>query len=519
MSGSTRGSTSTRSSASSRAVLAVLVLVVALDVFALGGLKVLGISLVPHDDKATVAAPIPIATVSTAAATGTPASSFITNTLTHPPDSQWRATGGLSWAASTAFDQACAVNGATAGPVIAGQRVFVVSGRTVTVTVRAYGAGLGLPALQGLLIRVRDCARSGQNVGAAPAREIGVAALSGWAQPAGSPGRVSTLLWRRGDVIASVAVAGGPSSLPKLALAVDAALLPRLTPVCADPRAVLTDALRSPYADRSVYQGWLVPRLLEIPPIGTPAAPPGVFPVPLDHTSTPLPSISTPIAPVPPLWPLALPTAVESPVAPTIPGPQPTSTQVPIATIDTTGPGCGWAFTGQLAPPFDPAAAQVAGDAATQSAQEQLIGSQTAWTQEVLDFWSSQGLYDSVATQYVAYAAAVRTVANAWDRITTDRNDYATALADYTSALALQADFLARRAAAQAAYDAAVAACAVPVTPTPTPTPGAPIAICPPTYPVILSEPTPTVPPSPTPPVVLGPGGVPLPTDVATPTP
>ena len=506
-----------RGRTTSRAVLAVLVLVVALDVFALGGLKALGISLLPHQEQPAAVGPPAAAPIRTVSLTQTPAARFIAASLIRNPTPRWLATGSVSWAASTAFDQACSANTASAGPAIAGQRVFVVDGHAVTVAVRAYGAGQGMPAMRALLSRVRDCAQGGANVGAAPAPNLGVAAIAGWAQPAGSPDRVSTLLWRRGDVVASVSVAGRPNSLPALVLDLDPVLLTRLTPVCANVHPVIIDSVRSPYGDRNSFQGWQVPQPVQVTSLGTPPPPPGVFPVPLDHTSTPLPSISIPVEPAPPVWPLALPTMVLSPLAPTPPGPEPTATTIPVPTQDPVGPGCGWAFTGQIAPPFDAASAQVAGAAAIEGAQAQLVATQQAWDQAVLEFWSSQGSYDSTATSYVAYAAAVRTVAKAWGKITTDRDDYARALADYTTALASQADFLARRAAAQAVYDAAVATCAGLITPTPTPTPGEPAPTCPPVTPPILSEPTPTVPPSPTPPAVAGPDGLPLVTATLTP--
>ena len=520
MSGSTRGSSSARWSSSSRAVLAVLVLVLVLDVVALGGMKAMGLSLLPQEPAApVVAGASPTPTPSGVTPAQTPAATVITSALSTSPAPTWRPTGTVTWAASTAFDRACPVNNASSGAALAGQRVFLVGGRAVTVAIRAYGAGQGMPAMRTVLSRVRQCTAQGADVGAAPTANLRVAAIAGWAKPAGSPTKVSTLMWRRGDVVASVTVAGGPTSLPALVLAFDPALLARLASSCADLHPVFTDAARSPYGDRAAYQGWQVPLPVQIPPIGPPSPPPGVFPVPLDQTATPLPSISIPVQPVPPLWPVALPTAVQSPIAPTPPGAEPTSTQVPIPTEDPVGPGCGWSFTGQIPPPFDAAAAQAAGDAATQSAREQLGASQQAWQQAALDFWSSQSLYDSIATQYVAYAAAVRTVAKAWDRITADREQYAQALTDYTTALATQADFLARRAAAQAAYDAALAACSSIPTPIPTPDPGTGVQTCPPAYPPILAEPVPTVPPSPAPPVVRGPGGVPLPTDAPPTTP
>jgi hypothetical protein len=105
----------------------------------------------------------------------------------------------------------------------------------------------------------------------------------------------------------------------------------------------------------------------------------------------------------------------------------------------------------------------------------------------------------------------VRDVARAWDGITAARQAYADAVTAYNAAMAAREQFFLDQAAAQAAYDNAVAACQA-ITPTPTLTDTAsptstpsptdtPVTLdCPPVVPAILGQLPPTIPPVPTPP-------------------
>lgn len=144
-------------------------------------------------------------------------------------------------------------------------------------------------------------------------------------------------------------------------------------------------------------------------------------------------------------------------------------------------------------------------------AQSDLAGAQALYVNDVLSYWSQVPQYELEASAFAAYAAQVRSVAVAWDRIQRQRDDYAQALADYTAAVQTRDVLVQQQADAQASYDAALAACAAAqpsATPTPSttptgsvsPSPQPTVGGCPPPRPPILDAPLPVIPPVPTPP-------------------
>ena len=139
---------------------------------------------------------------------------------------------------------------------------------------------------------------------------------------------------------------------------------------------------------------------------------------------------------------------------------------------DPVGPGCGWAFTGQVGPPYDATAEAVAAQGRVAQAQLDLSVAQQAWQANVVQYWSQVADYTTQADAYSAYAAAVRKVAVAWDRITAERTAYAAAVDTYNAAAAAREQFLLDQAAAQTDYDTAVALCGG-VSPSTTPSPSA----------------------------------------------
>jgi hypothetical protein len=277
--------------------------------------------------------------------------------------------------------------------------------------------------------------------------------------------------------------------------------------------------VRSPWVEREAFAGLTAPVRVTVAPSPTPVPPVGVTPVPTTWTPTPLPSTSFPQRPADPIWPSDLPTGgIASPVAPVVLLPAPTLSVVPSRLDDPVGPGCGWSFTGQSAPPFDPATEAVLAQGRVTQATENLAAAQAAWQASIVGYWQAVAAYSAQATSYTAYAAGVRDVAVAWDRITAARQAYADAVTAYNAVLAAREQFFLDQAAAQAAYDSEVAVCqaispsatptdtATPtLTPSPTDTPVT--AQCPPTVPPILGQLPPTIPPLPTPPPDPRPSG------------
>jgi hypothetical protein len=199
------------------------------------------------------------------------------------------------------------------------------------------------------------------------------------------------------------------------------------------------------------------------------------------------------------------------------PVPAPTVSVVPSRADDPVGPGCGWAFTGQVKPPFDQVEQAAVANALAVQAQQELTGAQALWQSDVVSYWQQVPVYEQQAAAFLAYAAAVQRVADSWDSITRQRDDYAAAVAAYDAAVQVRNDFLDQQAVAQAAYDDELVRCsAVPSStpaptdtslPTPTPTgtatPGPTdtgLPGCPPVVPPILLQTPPPLPPLPTPP-------------------
>jgi hypothetical protein len=228
---------------------------------------------------------------------------------------------------------------------------------------------------------------------------------------------------------------------------------------------------------------------------------------------------------------------VATPDVPVIPTLPPSATSVPSRAPDPIGPGCGWAFTGQVPPAYDEVQQVALARGLEDQARARLLQAQGQWQSETLTFWQQVPTYAAQLREFLAYAAAVRDVALSWDSITGQRDAYDLAVQQYNDALALQQQFITQQQQAQAAYNAALTACAnapvytplpaptytpptqtpaptgssgpnptatstpTSVSPGPTSTPSPPQPIgCPPARPVILDQPLPTLPPLPTPP-------------------
>jgi len=507
-------STATRSAGVLLALTGVVVAVLTVT-----GIVLMGVPLLPRP-AAAAASPTPSAgpSIDRVALLSSPAQTAVSTVLAGTAPTGWTPAGALAWTGGTPFDAPC--GRPTVDAALSGARVYDLGRSQVVLTVSAYTAGSGAVAMVSWAARLTQCTSASVSVSPAsgPSTDAFVATL--WSGGASA----SALFWRRGDVIAIVATTSSSrSGLTALATAADPPLVAALTGVCANLASTVADAARSPWVERDQFTGLTAPVTVSATPSPTPVAPQGVTPLPDPWTPSPLPSVSYPVRPADPVYPVDLPTAVGSPVPPSPLAPAPSVSVVPSRLDDPVGPGCGWAFTGQLAPPYDAASeAQVALGRVTQ-AQQDLSAAQQAWQASIVGYWQSVGDYQAQAAGYVAYQAAVRRVAQVWDVISAQRQAYADAVTAYNLAAAARQQFLLDQASAQTAYDQAVAACQSGTVPTGTPTPtdtalpvptdvptdtAAPLpsdvptvaAGCPPPVPAILSQPGPSVPPVPTPP-------------------
>jgi hypothetical protein len=350
--------------------------------------------------------------------------------------------------------------------------------------------------------------------------------------------RASVLSFRHGDVITYVT--GSPNDpLQNLAKAFDDGLTRKLGPVCSNQDSSTADATRSPWsaAGYKQYTEGATVAIADVPlPSTVPTAPTGpatsptVAPAPsqtatlervslpapdlVDHTAEPMTRPSFPVAP-------AMPAPVAEPKAPAAPAAKATQTAtVQVPASDTTGPGCGWAFTGMKPLAFDEAAALKARTAVLDGTKSKLEADAKAWQASVLAYWTDYAAYKKQATAYNTYAARVDEVNKAWTVIVTSWDSYNQAVQDRDRKATERADFISRQDAARKDYDAAMTRCAVVPTPspsaspspspsatpspaptsspsaTPSPSPSA-APDCPPDRPAILDQAAPEVPTEP----------------------
>jgi hypothetical protein len=468
------------------------------------GLSLLGVPILPRNDT-VAAAPTssPSPTVDAVALAASPATKVIATVLGPARVAGWVPAGSVAWSGGTPFDSSC--GRPTVDAVLSGSRVYSVGKPQVVLTLSAFTAGSGAVAIRDWAARLASCATAPVTVThlAAPTSDAFVASVPA---AGGQPG-ATAVFWRRGDLAAVLAVpAAGANGMEVLAARVDPVLVKALTGVCANPASTVADAVRSPWVAREQFIGLASPVPVTMAPSPTPLPPSGITPAPVGWSPTPLPSLSVPQRPADPVWPENLPTTdVGSPVPPSVLAAAPTLSRVPSRLDDPVGPGCGWAFTGQPAPPYDAGIEAVTAEGRVTQAREELVAGQQAWQANVVQYWQQVADYTTQARSYTAYATAVRQVAQAWDHISAQRTLYAEAVDRYNQAVAAREQFLLEQAAAQIDYDAAVAACdagSPSATPsgTPSPTPDPTAVDCPPLVPPILSQVAPIVPPLPTPP-------------------
>lgn len=423
-------------------------------------------------------------------------------------------------------------------PAVATTRGWVTADGTesVTLSARAYSAGAGAVAIDGLNAAALACDDAWVETPAVSG--LGVESTQITSEHA------ATLTWRRGDVLMVAQVtsngsAGNPGAYAEALHRLDDVLDDALTTTCLDQGSESDDSTRSPYINRSAYTGQHVTEDVLRPAPTRPSAEERIGSDPdlstvLDDpviASGTAPSAVTPVGdlpavpnPLPTAGPLSLPVPVAYPVVPSRPAEPADTRQVTRSVADTTGPGCGWAFTGQAAPQFDATAAEAAYAKKVTAAQEVLGRAWSRWQNAKVAFYAAYADYLVAASRYDTYAAEVARVRAAWQVIAYARAAFYTEHANWQAAVDARNAWLADRAAARADYLADQQECrhqtqnpppsvptAAPTTaPTPTSTPTvAPTSgptsgpgttlVCPPVRPSILDEPTPTVPVSPTP--------------------
>ncbi|NKY05484.1 hypothetical protein HF998_00475 [Cellulomonas hominis] len=303
--------------------------------------------------------------------------------------------------------------------------------------------------------------------------------------------------WSRGDVLATLS---GADVATAAVSAVDARLMDSLEPVCPDLSPTAQDATRNPRSPG--YQQWLREETVSIEASGVQAVDLSALPTPAEAPDLVMPAgVAGPPAPSKAVRPEPL----------TDPGPEVLTTTVAVPAWDAVGPGCGWAFTAAAAPAVVTSDVEDAAQQARAASRATLLAGQAAWISAVADASSRVAAQAADVEAWNAYVAAAREVKAEWDA-------QAAAIATWkrerdarSVAVRARDAWRADRQSAQAAYDAAVTACAKQpaaaagaITVEPAPGPGGASA-CPPARAPILDEPEPAVPEEPTAPVLWSP--------------
>ena len=401
----------------------------------------------------------------------TPAETALSRALGAVPGG-WSADGDVQRAQTPPSPYSCPLPGKA--PSTSMTRGYKAGGAGIRVTAVAFTAGLGAEAMSEANGRALMCAGQDGPVGwdkmygEAPGTESYLASVT----------KAGNVLWtasfRRGDVIVYL-TGGSASTLQSLAVGFDRHLGSFLDKVCANTGSGAADAARSLWAS-ATYKPFTVETQVKVESPGLPKPAAGT-----DATvvSLPGPDLDTEEAtpretPPYPVWP-KMPAPVKRPAAPESPPENPvTSRSIQILSADTTGPGCGWSFTGTAAPVFNSSVAADANTALEGKAAAELTAGTGKWSASVLAYWKAYAAYKADAEAYGKYARTVTTVNAAWDGIAEKWDSFNARMADYDAAVQTRSRFLADKAEAQKTYISQLENCAAEASrpkPAPTATP------------------------------------------------
>ena len=288
--------------------------------------------------------------------------------------------------AATAADpiQAGCASGPAWVPQLTRTRTLASSSGTMIVSAAAYGAGLAPRALAAKHAAVSGCSAS--YIAGTLSQLPGF--LAGSSLPSGT--QILEVVFAEGDILVTlidIPTNGGfpYGQLSGLAVALIPALDASLTS-CANPHAAASDGARNP--SQLDYQ----PRTETV-------------------DATPEPGLATPPdaslldGPLPDVIPPAAGSITTEPNPPSQPAPPGLSVPVAVPVADKVGPGCGWAFTGAVAPtpPTNLASLRAA---AIQAGSSALTEKWNAWPNTVKTYLASLATYQADLTSYRTWRAA-----------------------------------------------------------------------------------------------------------------
>lgn len=309
----------------------------------------------------------------------------------------------------------------------------------------------------------------------------------------------ATTVIRHGDVVAHIFETRAKADVGAIERAMTAGIRD-----CADTSAYADDqALRNPTMEG--FTGWLQSEAVTFDG----QAPPRVDDLrPAD--------VTLPTPPPYPHSPERLPNPPQQPKAVLAPEYPPVVINVPLRVPDPVGPGCGWAFTGMIAPPEDPPQWKTDAEKSRTQAKEQLKAAVSDYHKKLKIYERAKADFDQLNPAWERYAEKVKEIDDAWRQQGERWTNYDKALEEWRKAKQAYDKFVAEQRKQQADYERQMRECQAPQPipqpeplpsdgepsddlPTPVPTP-TPTVACP-TRPTILDAPAPQLPASPVPPV------------------
>jgi hypothetical protein len=375
-----------------------------------------------EDKKAPVAATAPAAPYAVTS-TVTPAQDA-TNKTFAKADAEWDKQGARLDAAGLPHPLGCV----KPAPAISVSQLYDVPNRgSAQITVTTYPAGVGGAAFDRLVRKSAECKNANVALSVLPQETVGTEASrfqSSW-----SGNNITTVMWRRGDVVAFVATQSkNAANATSIAASVDSALSANLG-ACVDQQSKSSDSTRNVLFARDNFRGNrstrdVATRQASPPTLTAEQTAAGVKPVEVPSRSFSVPDVFRPVKPTAyPVYP-ALPKELDVPEPPAEPKPQTLKDVVDIRVPDPDGPGCGWAFAATAAAGYDAASIEARNDRREAEAQATLDADATRWVADVQAYWSSYAAYRQDVRDFRAYAKAVSETADAWSDIAQQWADY-----------------------------------------------------------------------------------------------
>lgn len=331
---------------------------------------------------------------------------------------------------------------------------FGLRAESVMWSVRAYAAGQGAEYMHHLRDEVADCF-----VDVFPVEGLGTEAIGF------RSGKTLTLMWRHGDVVSvfGYQINGRPGSVAALQEAagkIDAIMKQTLAGVCVNASSTYDDDHgRSPFVDGFV--GYLIPETFPVEP-AVMKPPKGWKETGGKQVEELVLSDMFETLPTPPtggVTAVTLPPPVARPILVDVPEKPSATFDVDKAVRDSEGPGCGWVFTGQSAPSFDPEKADATFETDTRDGREASEMAWQKWFTARIAYVDDYDRFAKQVNQYNSYIVTVGHVAAMWKLISEAREDYEEALTQYAAEVKTRDAFLKEQSAARTKYEENQAAC------------------------------------------------------------